>query len=660
MVSPPVSSPLWSPSDEIVASANITTFLAAFGCGSYGALNAAVAEDVRPFHQAIVDRLDLHWDRPYAELLDLSRGKPFARWFAGGGFNAPANCLDRWIARGRANETALVYEGEDGAVRAFTWLELTAIVRRVANGLRSLGVTKGDTVGIYMPLLPETAAALLAIGYIGAIAVPAFSGYGEAALAARLDDSKASVLITADGFTRRGKPVYMKQTADRAVEMAPSVKSVLVYRRLGLNVPMRAGRDHDWSEVVDSQSPECAYERTAAGDPYMVLYTSGSTGKPKGAVHVHAGFMLKSMIDQHLCFDVKPGDRMLWFTDLGWMMGPFLVLGALGLGSSIMLFDGTPDYPGPDRLWKVIDANRVTHLGIAPTAIRSLAAHGDEPPAKYEMAQLRVLGSSGEPWNTEPYQWFLRNIGRDRAPIINYSGGTEIGGGIVGTLPTLPLAANCFHGPCPGMVADVVDGSGRPVRNEVGELVMREPWVGKTDSFWKNAAERDDERYLAAYWERIDGLWVHGDWAVADVATARAPEYWYIRGRSDDTINVAGKRVGPAEFESAMVSHPLVTEAAAIAIPDEIKGDVVVCLVVAKSRDAESERLRTELMEIVDHSMGKSLRPKAIRFVDELPKTRNGKVMRRIARGRYLNIADLGDLSALENPSALEAIDGSR
>jgi acetyl-CoA synthetase len=366
------------------------------------------------------------------------------------------------------------------------------------------------------------------------------------------------------------------------------------------------------------------------------------------------------MIDQYLCFDVKPGDRMLWFTDLGWMMGPFLVLGALGLGSSIMLFDGTPDYPGPDRLWSVIDKHRVTHLGIAPTAIRSLVAHGDDHPAKYEMASLRMLGSSGEPWNTEPYQWFLRNVGRNRAPIINYSGGTEIGGGILGTLPTLPLSANCFHGPCPGMVADVVNPDGVPVRNEVGELVIREPWIGKTDSFWQSATQRDDARYLATYWERMPGLWVHGDWAVADVATPASPEYWYIRGRSDDTINVAGKRVGPAEFESAMVSHPHVTEAAAIAVPDEIKGDVVVCLVVVKNKADEGDDLRRALYDIIDHSMGKSLRPKAIRFVDELPKTRNGKVMRRIARARFLGIEDLGDLTALENHSALDAISASR
>jgi acetyl-CoA synthetase len=511
-----------------------------------------------------------------------------------------------------------------------------------------------------MPLLPETAATLLAIGYIGAIAVPAFSGYGEHALATRLDDAKTKVLVTADGFTRRGKPVAMKATADLAVALTPSFAHVLVFRRLGLDVPMQAGRDHFWDEIVDSQSDECEYERTSANDPFMVLYTSGSTGKPKGAVHVHGGFMLKCMIDQQLCFDVRRGERMLWFTDMGWMMGPFLVLGALGLGASIVLFDGTPDYPGPDRLWSVVDRHAVTHLGIAPTAIRALAAYGDEPPAKHPMSALRVIGGSGEPWNTDPWLWFLNNVGHGRVPIINYSGGTEIGGGILGTVPTLPQIPNCFHGPCPGMVADVVDPNGVPVRGDVGELAVRAPWVGRTDSFWSAGGGRDDERYLATYWERIEGLWVHGDWALAERAAPEAPEYWYIRGRSDDTINVAGKRVGPAEFESALVSHVVVKEAAAIAIPDEIKGDVVVTLVVLKDSSREGEELRRELFDIIDHTMGKSLRPKAIKFVDELPKTRNGKVMRRIARARYLKLESLGDLTALENHSALDAIDAAR
>jgi acetyl-CoA synthetase len=415
-----------------------------------------------------------------------------------------------------------------------------------------------------------------------------------------------------------------------------------------------------WSDAVAAVEPLASYVRTSANDRIMLLYTSGSTGKPKGVNHVHGGFPIKCMIDLYLCADLKPGDRMLWYTDMGWMMGPFLVLGALGRGASIVLYEGTPDFPGPDRLWKICSDHRVTHLGIAPTAIRALMAYGDEPPHMHDLSSLRILASSGEAWNTEPWKWFLTHAGGGRAPIINYSGGTEIGGGILGCFPTMPLVPNSFHGPIPGMRADVYSADGRPVRGEVGELVITQPFPGMTQSFWGgNPSTNDDARYLAAYWERFPDTWVHGDWAIVEDAGG-GESYWYIRGRSDDTINVAGKRVGPAEFESAVVSHAKIKEAAAIAIPDDVKGDVVVVLAVCKSSDDEGDALRKELVAILDRVMGKSLRPKAIMFVDDLPRTRNLKVMRRVARGRYLGLTDLGDLTALDNPASLEAIDRRR
>jgi acetyl-CoA synthetase len=519
-------------------------------------------------------------------------------------------------------------------------------------------VEKGDRVGIFMPLIPETAIGLLAIGYIGAVAVPAFSGYGPEALASRLADAGAKALLTVDGVLRRNKPVDMKGIADDALRSAPSVTSVFVFDRTGLDVPMQTGRDLRWRDAVAAVDPLPTYERTSANDRVLLLYTSGSTGKPKGVNHVHAGFPLKNMLDQYLCMDVKPRDRMLWYTDMGWMMGPFLVYGALGLGATIVLYEGTPDFPGPDRLWKICSEHRVTHLGIAPTAIRALMAHGDAPPAQHDLSALRILASSGEAWNTEPWKWFLTHVGGGRAPIVNYSGGTEIGGGILAAFPTLPMVPNCFHGPVPGMIADVFDAMGGPVRGEVGELVIRAPFVGMTQSFWGgDPATNDDARYLSAYWERFPDTWVHGDWCIVENDGER--DYWYIRGRSDDTINVAGKRVGPAEFESAVVAHERIREAAAIAVPDAVKGDVVVVLAVAHARDHEGDALRAELIALVDRVMGKSLRPKAIHFVDDLPKTRNLKVMRRVARARYLGL-DPGDLTALDNPAALAAIDARR
>ncbi|HEV2907997.1 MAG TPA: AMP-binding protein, partial [Candidatus Eremiobacteraceae bacterium] len=361
---------VWRPTPQNVNDANLTGFMKRVGCATLDELWAYAREDIARFYHELVSQLGLSWFEPYTQTLDLSRGLQFARWFVDGRYNASFNCLDRWVQAGRGADIALFWEGEDGAVRRLTFDELLADVCRLAGALRHLGVQRGDTVGIFMPMLPETAVALLAIGRIGAIAVPAFSGYGAPALATRLADAEAKVLLTADGVFRRGKPVDMKAIADAALEQAPSVRHVLVCARTHAKINWVEGRDTDWFSAVAHEEPFLAAERTASDEPYLLLYTSGSTGKPKGAVHGHAGFPVKVQIDQYLCFDVKPGDRMLWFSDMGWMMGPFLVLGALGLGASCVLFEGTPDYPGPDRLWEVVARHRVTHLGIAPTAIR--------------------------------------------------------------------------------------------------------------------------------------------------------------------------------------------------------------------------------------------------------------------------------------------------
>ncbi len=645
-----MATPVWSPTPEQIENANVTAFMRATDAASLEALWASARADIGAFYDRLVRYIGLAWFKPYDRVLDLSRGTAFARWFVGGSYNATFNCVDKHVDAGRGASVALIWEGEEGAVRSFTFAELRDATARLGSGLRSLGVQRGDTVGLYMPLLPETAIALLAIGRIGAIAVPAFSGYGAPALATRLADARAKVLLTVDGVPRRGKPVRMKDVADEAVRDVPSIEKVVVFRRTGTDVPWNDARDVDWAHLVADRPTDLAPIETDANDPYLLLYTSGSTGKPKGAVHGHAGFPVKVQIDQFLCFDVKPGDRMLWFTDMGWMMGPFLVLGALGLGATIILYEGTPDYPAPDRLWETVARHRATHLGIAPTAIRSLMVHGDELPHRHDLSSLRILGSSGEAWNPEPYRWFSQHVGGGRCPIINYSGGTEVSGGILGCFPVRPLAPCAFHGPVPGMDADVVDADGASVRGEVGELVVRQPWPGMTNGFW-----HDEERYLKTYWSRFPDVWVHGDWASVD-----ADGYWYIHGRSDDTINVAGKRVGPAEYESALVAHPSVKEAAAIAVPDELKGETVVCLVILRPGHQEGEALRSELQLAVARELGKALAPKAIRFVDDLPRTRNAKMMRRVARARYLRLESLGDLSALENPLSLEAIDMAR
>ncbi len=640
---------VWRPSDEYIQRSRLRRFMQGQGISDYGELLARAASDVAWFWDAVVKDLDIEFYQAYTQVVDTSRGIQWPRWFSGGQYNYVHDALDKRAAA-TPDQPAIIYEAEEGEVRTFTYAQLLAEVNKLANGLRELGVGKGDRVGIFMPLCPETAIATLACGKIGAIFIPIFSGYAPAAVASRLQDGEAKLLITADGFYRRGKVIAMKEVADEAAAQSPSVEHVLVYPRVGRDVAWDEGRDVWWGMLTERQSDQYETERTDPEDPYMLIYTSGTTGKPKGAQHVHCGFPLKGAQDMAHCFDVQPGDVLFWFTDIGWMMGPWAISSTLILGATVFLYDGTPDYPHPDRVWEMVEHHRVTHLGISPTAIRGLMGQGEDWVTRHDLSSLRVLGGTGEPWNPEPWRWYFENVGGSRCPIINYSGGTEISGGILGCVTLLPIKPISFNTAIPGMAADVVDDAGNPVRGAVGELVIRAPWVGMTRGFWKAP-----ERYIEAYWSRLPDIWVHGDWAQID-----EDGYWYILGRSDDTIKVAGKRVGPAEVESAAVSHPAVQEAAAIGAPNELKGEVVICFVILRPGYAESEQLRKEIEDTITSQLGKSLKPEAVRFVRDVPKTRNAKIIRRAIRAVYTHAETMGDLSALENPSALEEIANSR
>ena len=420
----------------------------------------------------------------------------------------------------------------------------------------------------------------------GAIFTPIFSGYAAPAIASRLADCEAKLLITADGFLRRGAWVDLKSVADAALTAAPTVEHMLVVRRAGdaLDVPWTEGRDVWWDAGRRTGNrggrARPGAHRRDPETPYMIIYTSGTTGRPKGAVHVHGGFPIKAAQDLAHTFDLEAGDALFWFTDLGWMMGPWAIAGALLLGARLVIYEGAPDFPGPDRLWDLVARHRVTHLGLSPTVIRALMAHGEDPVRGHDRSSLRVLGSTGEPWNPEPWWWYFREVGEGRCPVINYSGGTEVSGGIVGGNVIGPIKPASFSGPCIGTAADVVDETGRAVRGAVGELVIRAPLPGMTRGFW-----RDPQRYEEAYWSRWPGIWAHGDWASID-----ADGFWYIHGRSDDTLKVAGKRVGPAEVESAAVSHPAVLEAAAIGVPHPIKGEAIVVICVCTRVDPTTTR----------------------------------------------------------------------
>jgi acetyl-CoA synthetase len=636
----------WRPTEDYVRRSRLRAFIEHERLGDYDTLLRRAAEDPAWFWDAVVRDLDLQFFHPYRQVMDCSAGIEWARWFVGGRYNYVFNAVDRWATGDSAARVAIRWEGEDGEVRELTYADLAREVSRLAAGLRSLGVKKGDRVGIFMPMLPETAIATLAVSRIGAIYIPIFSGYGAEAAAARLRDCEATVLITADGFMRRGKPVPLKETADAAADAVPSVRSVIVCQRLGRACPWSSGRDVRWRDLVERQPVDEPAEQTDSEDPCLIIYTSGTTGRPKGAVHAHVGFPLKATQDMAHCFDVAPEDTLFWFSDLGWMMGPWAIMGTLTLGATCMLYEGAPDYPDPDRLWRLVERHRITVLGLAPTAIRALMGYGDEWVDRRDLSTLRILGSTGEPWNPGPWQWYFERVGGGRCPIINYSGGTEISGGILGCVTLRPLKPTCFNTAVPGMAVDVRSAEGSPVCGEVGELVVTRPWPGMTRGFWQ-----DPERYLETYWGRWPGVWVHGDWALVD-----EEGYWYILGRSDDTIKAAGKRVGPAEVESAAVTHPLVREAAAVGVPHEVKGEAVVVFAVLKPGADPGADLAQEIRDCVARVLGKALAPDRVVFVPDLPKTRNAKVMRRVIRARYLGQADLGDLSALENPGVVEQI----
>jgi len=633
----------WSPTQPYLDRSRLRRFAIAHGLSDYDALLRWATDDLERFWRAVDGDLGLVWTAPYAQAMDQSKGIPWTTWWTGGRLNYVGTALraDRDQQR-----VALVAEREDGSVERRTYGELRDDVARFAAGLRAVGVRRGDRVGIFLPMGVECVVAVLATGALGAVYIPIFSGYGAEAIAGRLRDCDASVLICADGFHRRGSVVPMKETADTAVDGAPTVTTVIIAERLGRAYPKR-DRDMTWAEVVRRGSgPLEAWEDTSAEDPFMIIYTSGTTGRPKGAIHVHGGFPVKAAQDLAHCMDVQNGDVVFWFTDIGWMMGPWLIAGGLMLGATIVLYDGTPDFPDESRVWSMVERHRVTHLGISPTAIRGLMRAGEGPVRAHDRSSLFVLASTGEPWNPDPWWWYFRTVGDERCPIINYSGGTEIGGGIIGCTTWTDIQPGSFRGPIPGMAADVVDDQGRSVRGTVGELVIRKPWPGMTRGFWK-----DRERYLETYWGRWPDVWVHGDWARVD-----DEGFWYIEGRSDDTLKIAGKRVGPAEVESAAVASGVVSEAAAIGVPDELKGEAIIVFAVPKPGRTADAALERAVSDSIAEQLGKPLRPKAVRFIGQLPKTRNGKILRRLIRGAYLGKSDLGDTSSLEDPAALDGI----
>ncbi|MEZ5345891.1 MAG: AMP-binding protein [Pyrinomonadaceae bacterium] len=676
----------WEPTPEVVEKAQLTKFMKQTGAGSWDELYARSIEDVEAFTAEVLKFLDIKFDPPYEKLLDTSEGIEWSKWCVGGGLNITEMCLDRWIGTEIEDQPAIIWEGENGKEETYSYRQLFEYTAQCAAGLVEAGFKKGDAIGIHLPMIPETIISLLAINRIGAIAVPVFSGYGVEAIASRMNGVGAKGLICSAGFSRRGKFFDSFKIDEEVIKTCPSIEKVFVCSCDPDGFLKDLTSDKIFAEF-NSLFPETdginSAERTSANDPAIILYSSGTTGRPKGIAHVHCGFPIKAAQDMAFGTDVGKGTRISWITDIGWMMGPWLIYGALINGATMVLYDGSPDYPNPDRMWEFCAKHKVEVLGISPTLIRVLSTKGDELPKKHDLSHLRAFASTGEPWNPAPWYWLFEKVGDSKLPIINYSGGTEISGGILMGNPLLPQKAGSFPAPCPGMNVDILDEKGEPVeKGEVGELAIKDTWIGMARGFWE-----ENERYLETYWKRFDKIWVHGDFAMQD-----RDGHWYILGRSDDTLNVAGKRVGPAEIESLLVADERVTEAAVIGVPDEIKGTAMVAFCVLSGNagslpamSAEHERsadesgddngvatsddavagwqpafqgaseLEKDLKALIAKDMGKPLSPKRIHFVSALPKTRNAKVMRRVIRSAYLG-EDAGDLSALENPETVEEI----
>jgi acetyl-CoA synthetase len=587
----------------------------------------------------------LHWQKTWDRVLDWQ--PPFAKWFVGGQLNLSENCLDRHLDTWRRNKAAIIWEGEPaGEVRTLTYLQLHREVCRFANALKALGVEKGDRVGLYLPMVPEAAVAMLACARIGAPHSVVFGGFSAEALRDRMNDAQAKIIVTADGSYRRGAIVPLKANVDKAVEQTPSVKHVVVVKRTGEEVPMHLGRDHWYHEILGGASADCPAEPHDAEHPLFILYTSGTTGKPKGVVHSTAGYLLQAALTTKYVFDLKEEDTYWCTADIGWVTGhSYVVYGPLANGATTLMYEGAPTHPQPDRFWRIVDRHRVNVFYTAPTAIRAFVRWGEQWPRRHDLSSLRVLGTVGEPINPEAWMWYHSVIGGERCPIVDTWWQTETGGIMITPLPgAIPTKPGSATRPFFGVVPEVVDKDGKPVpAGEGGYLVIQRPWPGMLRTVYG-----DPDRYVEQYWKKFPGIYFTGDGARRD-----ADGYHWIMGRVDDVINVAGHRLGTMEVESALVSHSKVAEAAVVGRPDELKGQVLVAFVTVQQAFTPSEELRAELKEHVVREIGAIARPEEIRFSDALPKTRSGKIMRRLLRDIAAGKETLGDTTTLEDYSVL-------
>ena len=628
------------PSSDIVRTANISAYMASKGFDDYEEFYGWSLENRFEFWDDLAK--ELHWFEPWQTTFEWTN-KPFFKWFVGGKLNIVFNCLDRHMQTTTRSKVAFYWEGDDGSTRTITYRELYIMTNRLAKGLQKLGVAKGDRVAIYMSAIPEQIAAVLAVARLGAIHTVVFGGFAASAFRERIIDAQAKVVITADGSYRGGKLIRLKAITDEAIAEAPGIEKVVVVRRLGIDVPMKADRDVYWDDLL-ADIPEDTIipcEPMDSEDPLYILYTSGSTGKPKGVVHVHGGYAVGLYATTKFVFDVKDED-IFWCTgDVGWVTAhSYLVYGPLMHGTTNILFEGTPTYPSPERWWSIVEKYNVTILYTSPTSIRGLMRFGEEWPARYDLSSLRLLGSVGEAINPEAWIWYRHNIGHDQLPIVDTWWQTETGMILISPTLILPLTPGSPTRPLPTIDADVVDKHGNSVgQGKGGFLIIRHPWPSQMRTIYG-----EPDRY-ETYWNTIPGVYFAGDAAIID-----RTGYFRLQGRVDDVIKVSGHRLGSMEIESSLVSHPAVAEAAAIGKPDEGKGERVKVLVILKQDLQPSDDLAKELQMHVRATLGALAVPDELEFVPSLPKTRSGKIMRRVIRAKELG-QPVGDISTLEEDS---------
>jgi acetyl-CoA synthetase len=631
---------VWYPTPEQISESNVTQLMAKVGVATYEDYYRFSVEHPDRYWRAVLDHCGVVWSRPYERLSDYQDGREFPRWFVGGRINW-TDTIFKWAKDARwADRPAVVAEDEAGEITRLTYAELHDRVRAFAAGLETLGLGRGDRVGYLMEPGIEAVVTMIAVSYMGAVVMPLFSGFGVDPIVARLAACDAKALIMTSGFTRRGK---RQETLKTALEVQSTRPVDLFILKLspGEEVPPGAIA---WTSVPVDPGADRGATPMDTHEPVMVFFTSGTTGKPKGTVHTHGGFPLKVLHDGVVHFDINAGDMFFWPADMGWVAGALIITATMMRGATMVCYSGAPDFPDWSRMSRMIGRHRITHFGTAPTMIRGFAAN-EQAATAGDLSSVRLMITGGEVIDPEHFAWHARHFGRGVAPLINFSGGTEASSGLVASVIVKPIPPGGFNTACPGIEVDVCDATGRSLVDEVGELVVREPFVGMTRSFW-----RDDERYLDTYWRTIPGIWVHGD-----LAMRNAMGEFFLRGRSDDTLKLAGKRVGPAEIENVLMELDGVVECAAIGVDDPAKGQLLVVFVIANGQAAGRPGFGEEVARYADQRLGRALRPARVHVVREMPKTRTAKIMRRVLRGVYCGLSP-GDLSSLDNPSSLDVI----